>query len=59
MKAGHESSSAGRANWVDIIIFKNDSSIGKSIQVGSWHLVGSVKSYIIPTLEVLKHILIF
>ncbi len=50
MKPGHQSCPAWSANWIDVIISQDDSSIGKSIQVRSWNLIGSVKSHVIPTL---------
>jgi hypothetical protein len=51
MKTGHEGSSARGANGVDVIVAEDNSAVSQGVEVGSGHLIGPVKSNIIPTLK--------
>ena len=50
MSASHEGTSAGSADGVDVVVVENDARVGQTVNVGSWDLVGSMETDIIPTL---------
>ena len=52
MPASHESTSAGSADGVDIVVVKNDARVGQTVNVRSWDLVRSMETNIIPTLNI-------
>ena len=51
MSAGHESTSAGGADGVDIVVIEDDAGVGETVNVGSWDLIGAMETDIIPTLK--------
>ena len=51
MSAGHESTSAGGADGVDIVVIENDAGVGETVNVGSGDLIGTMETDIIPTLK--------
>ena len=51
MIACHQGTSAGCANWVNVVVLQDDAAIGQSVNVWCRNLVGAMKAYIIPTLK--------
>ena len=51
MSASHESTSAGSADGVDIVVIENDPGVGETVNVGGGDLIGTVETDIIPTLK--------
>ena len=51
MSASHESTSAGGADGVDIVVIENDAGVGQTVNVGSGDLIGTMETNIIPTLK--------
>ena len=51
MSTSQESTSAGGADGVDIVVIENDPGVGETVNVGSGDLIGTVETDIIPTLK--------
>ena len=51
MIACHQGTSAGCANWVNVVVLQDDAAIGQSVNVWCRNLVGAMKADIIPTLK--------
>ena len=51
MSASHESTSAGGADGVDIVVIEDDAGVGETVNVGSGDLIWTVETDIIPTLK--------
>ena len=49
--ARHEGTSAGGADWVNIVVLQDDPTVGQSVDVRSRDLVGAVKADIVPSLK--------
>ena len=54
MATCHESTPAGGADGVNIVVVEDDPGVGQAVNVGGWDLVGAMEANIIPA-QVIRH----